>query len=360
MNMVNGSTHGLNYKSYVSLINVKIEYTYTFIMIMNNLGIKLSSSLKKSLEDDLNLFSDFLFDNNNQEIKIEETFSFFLLEGLEYLEQWKKYEEKLKNVGINNLRDLEKFVEKHKYKVSLRSRHSEYSKSYLKYSSKEEDSISINNEPLEANFLNKMEELKQININQLVSDTHTWHHQLKIQGDGIAFARSIEELTSDPNSRVVTEVGMSEVSIKIEQAIISLKKNKEFEEKIDGPVNLLVAPLYQLYMFWINGKGYNKVLIIDSPPQLEKIGIHPGEIYEFMDFLPKLSLQKPISGLNHRSNTNSQFDDSFRLNLEDLLRNILLTFNGFSTKTKIGSGFSKIRSKIRAMLTRFNEQIREN
>jgi hypothetical protein len=115
-----------------------------------------------------------------------------------------------------------------------------------------------------------------------------WHHQIKVEGKALAFARS-RPMGADPASWKVTEFYPANLAESIDQGIIWVDANV----KEDWLVRLLVVPAFNLTSFWFV-EGTSLVLIVHAPQYAASLPMKKLlDQAEFLDLLRKLP---PIKG----------------------------------------------------------------
>jgi hypothetical protein len=124
---------------------------------------------------------------------------------------------------------------------------------------------------------------------KLVTQTGRWHHQIKIDGKAVAFARSMP-VGTDASSWDVLQLFRSDIPGKIDQAVDWVDSNV----KGDPIVRLLIAPSYYLHAFWLADGNNNQVFVIDMPPNFAHVQV--GTLYSGKEFLHKLAQEQPASG----------------------------------------------------------------
>jgi hypothetical protein len=159
------------------------------------------------------------------------------------------------------------------------------------------------------------EKIKQADwpdLRELVKPTHRWHHQIKIDGKGVAFARSTPPKDSQ-GSHYITELfapspdardenPQASLAERIDEAIDWIDQNV----KQDYLVHLLAVPAYQVNAFWLFdlSRHESQVVVIDSPPEFEEL--KRGKLFTSRQFLEAISKERiePITGISDRRRTN--------------------------------------------------------
>ncbi len=123
---------------------------------------------------------------------------------------------------------------------------------------------------------------------------HVYHHQLLQNNEAVGFARS--QLLADQSAREVIQVFQSRLAQRIEEAIVDVDRLVT----TDDLARLLFAPRYQVSAFWLVGTdGHHRCYVIQCPPTLRYV--KRGELVESADFLRQLELERPIVGIDIRT-----------------------------------------------------------
>jgi hypothetical protein len=122
----------------------------------------------------------------------------------------------------------------------------------------------------------------------LAIETGDWHHQVKVDGQARAFARS-RPLGANAASWKLTEFFPANLAESIDQGINWVDANVHD----DWLVRLLAVPAYNLTAFWFVD-GTSEVLIVHSPQYASSLPMRKLlDQREFLDLLRKLP---PIKG----------------------------------------------------------------
>jgi hypothetical protein len=128
---------------------------------------------------------------------------------------------------------------------------------------------------------------------------NVYHHQLLQNNEAVGFARS--QLLADQNAREVIQVFHSRLAQRIEEAIVDVDRL----DTSDALARLLFAPQYQVSAFWLVGPaGQNRCYVIQCPPTLRYV--KRGELIEAADFLRQLELERPVIGIDIRTDASKK------------------------------------------------------
>lgn len=133
-------------------------------------------------------------------------------------------------------------------------------------------------------------------VSELAQATRRWHHQIKMGGQAVAFARSsplgpgpddwsIEELSRPllPEPAKENHIADTGLAADIDEAIRWIDANAQG----DPLVRLLVSPVDCLTAFWLVGAGWSQVLVIDKP--MEYTHLECRRLYRTREFLSLLN-----------------------------------------------------------------------
>ena len=127
-------------------------------------------------------------------------------------------------------------------------------------------------------------------LRELATQTGRWHHQIRVDEQAEAFARS-RPLGADPLSWRITEVFQSELAKRIDTSITWVDMNLEG----DPLVRLLVVPAYHLTAFWLVDDADSQVIIIDAPLHYDTLQAD-HQVLTQKEFLDKLRQLPHIEG----------------------------------------------------------------
>ncbi len=129
---------------------------------------------------------------------------------------------------------------------------------------------------------------------QMVRQTGMWQHQVRYGSQAQDIARSTPPppgAAGGDQSWQVQEVAHSSAASGIDAAIAWIDANVHD----DSVANLLLVPAFFMTAFWLHESNRDQVVIADMPPGLSDL--KPLQLYSAEDFLNKLSVEKPISGV---------------------------------------------------------------
>jgi len=120
--------------------------------------------------------------------------------------------------------------------------------------------------------------------------TGYWHHQIRHAGEATEFAKS-RPLGPGPRDWMVEEIVTSRIAERVDAAITVLDREVPGDEQ----VRMLVIPAYFVHAFWIGSGTKTRLLLIDKPEYLA--GLEYGQVYNFDEFLQRLSQQPHVVGI---------------------------------------------------------------
>lgn len=128
----------------------------------------------------------------------------------------------------------------------------------------------------------------------LAKPTGRWHHQIRFDDRGGAFALS-KPLGPEASSWSVREISVSPIADDIDKAITLVDDLNLPDDRL---VRMLVAPAFHLKAFWIIDKTANtsEVLVISASPSLTHLKLN--EKISSKDFLDALLKERPIIGIS--------------------------------------------------------------
>jgi hypothetical protein len=133
---------------------------------------------------------------------------------------------------------------------------------------------------------------KGIDIARVACPSCHFHHQLLLEGEPRAFARSHREITSCLAQWLIDGVFVSGLAAHIDEAIGFLDQR----DSSDRLVRLLVVPSYQLHALWLIGKEATAgIVVADAPPEFTVFGSQT--FLSSKEFLQDLSLLTPCLGV---------------------------------------------------------------
>lgn len=130
-----------------------------------------------------------------------------------------------------------------------------------------------------------------------------WHHQIKFDKESRAFARSASR-PADPATQPLSELAVSSVAEKIEQAVTRVEDEMQKDPDKFGLcapyeplIRLMEIPaLRTTVLLLLNEEdGQARVLVVDSPPGSE--GLDAGRLLTPEEFLGSLAAQSPPRGI---------------------------------------------------------------
>jgi hypothetical protein len=126
----------------------------------------------------------------------------------------------------------------------------------------------------------------------LAKATGRWHHQIRFNGVGHAFARSSLQKDND-EPLLIKELIVSPLARKIDEAIHWIDSNVQ-ENYL---THMLSVPAYQLIAFWLidEANQTSQVFTISSPNLGE--GLATNQLIKSDVFLSELVKRKPFSGI---------------------------------------------------------------
>jgi hypothetical protein len=127
-------------------------------------------------------------------------------------------------------------------------------------------------------------------LRDLVRRTGRCHHQIKVDGQAVAYARSTGYV-ADGKNPTVREIFSSPLAGQIDQAA----RRVEALARMDSLVRMLVVPSHNTYAFLvINSSGPSQVFIIDP---VEKFpGLDTTQLVSSEDFLRALAQMEAVDG----------------------------------------------------------------
>jgi hypothetical protein len=128
---------------------------------------------------------------------------------------------------------------------------------------------------------------------KLAADTGHWHHQIRFEGKGMAYARSMRGDENEGNeSWRLCELGVSVLAEEIQAAAEWSDANMSD----DYVMRLLMVPSRQVRAFWFidEAKQTSSVYIITAPPYFKKL--RKKTRMSSSEFLTALASEREISG----------------------------------------------------------------
>lgn len=135
-------------------------------------------------------------------------------------------------------------------------------------------------------------------INELAVNTSRWHHQIKVDRQPVAFARTC--VSGEAKGYDICQFFVSDVSGAIDSAIAWIDEyeadHPEYAET-EPLVRLLVVPAYNVLAFWLlqQKTGQSDLLVIDALPELE--GLKGNQLLNSAEFLKAFEGHSPIAGV---------------------------------------------------------------
>ncbi len=136
---------------------------------------------------------------------------------------------------------------------------------------------------------------KDEDLVKLAANTRHWHHQIRFDGKGLAYARS-KPGEGEGNERwKLCELGVSTLAAEIQAA----SEWSDDNVPDDYLMRLLVVPSRQVRAFWFidEPNQTSHVYIINSPPYFKDVW--KKRSMSSREFLTALAAERPISGYNY-------------------------------------------------------------
>jgi hypothetical protein len=147
---------------------------------------------------------------------------------------------------------------------------------------------------LDAQTIQSAESLGQ-DLSQLVSPTDRQHHQLKVDQQPVAFARS-----DMSENNAVCQLLVSDLAQDVQDAMVWIDEfedaHLEYSQTLPL-VRLLAVPAYNVHAFWVfkTTEYVSDVLVVSAPTWLEKL--EKRRLYSTREFLQAFYGKQPITGL---------------------------------------------------------------
>ncbi|HEY0545971.1 MAG TPA: hypothetical protein VGC91_11385 [Pyrinomonadaceae bacterium] len=138
----------------------------------------------------------------------------------------------------------------------------------------------------------------EIDIKDLAIDTSRWHHQIKVDSQPVAFARTCA--SEKAGSFETCQLFVSDVSGAIDDAIAWIDKyeaaHPEYAET-EPLARLLVVPAFNVLALWLWKRkiGQSDLLVIDALPELD--GLKGNQLLSSAEFLKAFEGHSPIAGV---------------------------------------------------------------
>jgi hypothetical protein len=130
------------------------------------------------------------------------------------------------------------------------------------------------------------------NLSEIVLKTGVWQHQIRYGSQAQDIARSIGPAPGAVTGNwQVQEVVHSPAAPRIDEAIGWI----DAHVPEDAEASLLLVPAFYLTAFWLHEPQRDKIVIADMPPRLGDLQLL--RLYSSAEFLSKLAVVKPISGV---------------------------------------------------------------
>jgi hypothetical protein len=134
-------------------------------------------------------------------------------------------------------------------------------------------------------------------ISKVAISTNTYHLQLSLHDHAVGFVRS--RPVGNAGRWEVTEVFQSPLGMRIEEAIVNIDEHVTD----DVPTRLVLAPEYQLAVFWFVKPGIDRCYVVSCPST--RLTFKIGELIPGAEFLARLKREKPIRGLRYNRERSS-------------------------------------------------------
>jgi hypothetical protein len=137
-----------------------------------------------------------------------------------------------------------------------------------------------------------------IDIAALAKNTWRWHHQIKVDEQPVAFARTCA--SEQAGAYDVCQFFVSDLSGAVDDAITWIDKyeakHPEYAET-EPLVRLLVVPAYNVLAFWLlkQKTGQSDLLVIDALPEL--VELKRDQLLSSAEFLKAFTEHDPITGV---------------------------------------------------------------
>ena len=127
-----------------------------------------------------------------------------------------------------------------------------------------------------------------------------WHHQVKFEGEGKAFARSMYP-EANPAQVKLCHLNVSEFAKSLNAAIHSIDDNSFHDPWLDGRdplVRLLEIPPYHIDALWLLDERTqeSRVLILDAPKRYTRLV--RDRLLSSQEFLQALVEAEPLTGVS--------------------------------------------------------------